>query len=326
MINQKAKLVLPNLKNLQSLVGTQDALLNLIIDAFHISVKLDALTLIITGSNIKNVVTAKKVLSVLSKLVQSDNTLQGGDVLSAIKMAKQGKLKDFLSLYNVVLLRDNDNKKVTVRTYGQKKFVNKIAHNTITFGIGPAGSGKTFLSVALAIRALKHGDVSKIVVSRPAVEAGENLGFLPGDLKAKIDPYLRPIYDAFNDLIGKNMLRQYLNNGQIEIAPLAYMRGRTLKNAFVILDEAQNTTNEQMKMFLTRLGFGSKMVVEGDISQVDLPCNKRSGLRDARHILKGIKDITFEYFSANDIVRQPVVGRIVKAYDKSHKNNPFHNF
>ena len=204
---------------------------------------------------------------------------------------------------------------IRVKNFGQRQYVNAIKHNDITFGIGPAGTGKTYLAVAMAVAALKRGEVERIILTRPAVEAGESLGFLPGDLQEKIDPYLRPIYDALNDIFGADHTQRLMERGVIEIAPLAYMRGRTLDGAFVILDEAQNTTNAQMKMFLTRLGFGSKMVVNGDISQIDLPHGTRSGLVSAKRILKDIKSIKFVQFTAEDVVRHPVVARIINAYE-----------
>lgn len=199
---------------------------------------------------------------------------------------------------------------------GQKRYVEAIQKHDVVFGIGPAGTGKTFLAVACAIAAFKKGEVSRIVLTRPAVEAGESLGFLPGDLKEKVDPYLRPIYDSLNAILGVNTTERLMERGTIEVAPLAYMRGRTLDDAFVILDEAQNTTDAQMKMFLTRLGFNSKMIVNGDMTQVDLPGRQRSGLSDAEHILKNIDQIKFINFSANDVVRHPVVAKIINAYEK----------
>lgn len=202
-----------------------------------------------------------------------------------------------------------------MKNFGQRQYIDSIKHNDVTFGIGPAGTGKTYLAVVMAVSALKHGDVEKLIITRPAVEAGESLGFLPGDLKEKVDPYLRPIYDALYAILGAEHTTRLMDRGVIEIAPLAYMRGRTLESAFVILDEAQNTTNMQMKMFLTRLGFGSKMIVNGDISQIDLPHNTRSGLVQAQHILQNVAHINFVTFSADDVVRHPVVASIINAYE-----------
>ena len=217
---------------------------------------------------------------------------------------------------NDILVFGPNGKTVRARTPNQKKMVAAADKNDIVFAIGPAGTGKTYTAVALAVRALKNKVVKKIILTRPAVEAGENLGFLPGDLKEKIDPYLRPLYDALDDMIPAEKLGYYMTTRTIEIAPLAYMRGRTLDNAFIILDEAQNTTPEQMKMFLTRLGFGSKMVITGDVTQIDLPNGQHSGLRVVRDILKGIDDIAFLELTAEDVVRHRLIGDIVKAYDK----------
>ena len=214
------------------------------------------------------------------------------------------------------LLRDNRGKEVRPKTKGQRELVHAIENNTLTVGIGPAGTGKTFLAVAMAVRALKNRDVSRVVLSRPAVEAGEKLGFLPGDLKEKVDPYLRPLYDSLEDLIDPANVDKYLERGVIEVAPIAYMRGRTLNDAFVILDEAQNATPEQLKMFLTRLGNASKMVINGDVTQIDLPSGGRSGLRDAARRLAHIEDIAVVELNETDVVRHPLVSKIIKAYSE----------
>jgi phosphate starvation-inducible PhoH-like protein len=212
------------------------------------------------------------------------------------------------------LLRNQRGKEVRPRTRGQREFVRSIAENTLTFGIGPAGTGKTFLAVVMAVRALKNRDVSRLILSRPAVEAGEKLGFLPGDLREKVDPYLRPLYDALEELLDAAVVAKYLERGTIEVAPLAYMRGRTLADAFVILDEAQNATSDQIKMFLTRLGSDSKMVVTGDVTQIDLPSGARSGLRDAARRLERIDDVGVVELNETDVVRHPLVARIIHAY------------
>jgi len=211
-------------------------------------------------------------------------------------------------------LRDHRGKEVRPKTAGQRAFVRAIESNTLTIGIGPAGTGKTFLAVAMAVRALKNRDVSRLILSRPAVEAGEKLGFLPGDLREKVDPYLRPLYDSLEDLLDVAVVAKYLERGIIEVAPLAYMRGRTLNDAFVILDEAQNATADQLKMFLTRLGEGSKMVVNGDVTQVDLPAGGRSGLREAARRLDGLEDIATVELNETDVVRHPLVAKIIRAY------------
>lgn len=208
---------------------------------------------------------------------------------------------------------------IKAKTLGQKKYIDAIESNTITFGIGPAGTGKTYLAVAMAVNALKNKEVSRLVITRPAVEAGEKLGFLPGDLQDKVDPYLRPLHDALFDMLGVETYQKYVERGVIEVAPLAYMRGRTLDESFIVLDEAQNTTPEQMKMFLTRIGFGSKSVVTGDITQVDLPSGKRSGLKEVVRILKNIDDIAFCTLTEKDVVRHPLVQAIVKAYERDER-------
>ena len=210
-------------------------------------------------------------------------------------------------------------KTVKAKTMGQKNYIQKIRDNTVVIGIGPAGTGKTYLAVAMAVDAFRRKDVSRIILTRPAVEAGEKLGFLPGDLQMKVDPYLRPLYDALGDMLGMENYQKYLERGIIEIAPLAYMRGRTLDDAFIILDEAQNTTPEQMKMFLTRIGFGSKAIITGDITQIDLPDGRRSGLKDAVKVLKNIEGLDFSYLTDKDVVRHPLVQKIIAAYEKFEK-------
>ena len=216
-------------------------------------------------------------------------------------------------------MKDRSGRPIRVKNYSQRQYVQMIKNNDLTFGIGPAGTGKTYLAVVMAVAALKRREVDRLILTRPAVEAGESLGFLPGDLKEKVDPYLRPIYDALNSILGAEHVERLIERGVIEIAPLAYMRGRTLDKAFVILDEAQNTTRAQMKMFLTRLGFGSKMIVNGDASQIDLPKgHSQSGLVDAENRLKGLPHIAFVNFDANDVVRHPVVSEIIRAYENNN--------
>ena len=212
-------------------------------------------------------------------------------------------------------------KPIRAKTLGQKRYIDAINNNDIVFGIGPAGTGKTYLAMAAAVRAFKSKEVNRIILTRPAVEAGENLGFLPGDLQNKVDPYLRPLYDALFEILGHDTYNNLFEKGLIEVAPLAYMRGRTLDSAFVILDEAQNTTNEQMKMFLTRLGYGSKAIITGDVTQIDLPRGKQSGLKTVLRILAGVKGIGITYLNKNDIVRHPLVQRIIDAYEKYEKTN-----
>lgn len=262
-----------------------------------------------------NIELVRLIIQSLLVLINRGLTIQLPDVVTAISMAKNDEIEKFVALYEEEIIKDHYGKPIRVKTLGQKMYVDSIRDHDVVFGIGPAGTGKTFLAVTLAVMALKRGQVKRIILTRPAVEAGESLGFLPGDLKEKVDPYLRPVYDALYQILGKEQTTRLMEREIIEIAPLAYMRGRTLENAFVILDEAQNTTIMQMKMFLTRLGFHSKMIVNGDSSQIDLPRNVRSGLVDAAEKLKNVSQIDFVYFSAKDVVRHPVVADIIKAYE-----------
>lgn len=257
----------------------------------------------------------RQVIQSLLVLVNRGMTIGMPDVVTAITMVRNGELDKFIALYEEEIIKDSYGKPIRVKTLGQKIYVDSVKNHDVTFGIGPAGTGKTFLAVTLAVTALKRGQVKRIILTRPAVEAGESLGFLPGDLKEKVDPYLRPVYDALYQILGKDQTTRMMEREIIEIAPLAYMRGRTLDDAFVILDEAQNTTIMQMKMFLTRLGFNSKMIVNGDTSQIDLPRNVKSGLIDAQEKLKNISQIDFVHFSAKDVVRHPVVAEIIRAYE-----------
>ncbi len=257
---------------------------------------------------------ARKVLQALQVIVRRGVPVQTSDVIIAIKMVLNDDIENFTSLYEIELTKDAYGKPIRLKNLVQKTYVDAVKYHDIVFGIGPAGTGKTFLAVVMAVQALRNGVVKRIILTRPAVEAGESLGFLPGDLQEKVDPYLRPVYDALFQILGKSATERMMERGIIEIAPLAYMRGRTLDDAFVILDEAQNTTTMQMKMFLTRLGFNSKMIVNGDSSQIDLPGKVKSGLIDAKEKLSGVKAIDFVYFTAKDVVRHPVVAEIIKAY------------
>ena len=243
------------------------------------------------------------------------------DVRYSIFMVKEGKLDSLHRMYADTIIVNNRGRQVKAKTLGQWQYVETIRKNFITLGIGPAGTGKTYLAVALAVAALKKKEVERIVLTRPAVEAGEKLGFLPGDMQDKVDPYLRPLYDGLYDMLGSETFQKYITKGTIEVAPLAYMRGRTLNDAFIILDEAQNTTPEQMKMFLTRFGFGSKMVITGDVTQIDLPGGKISGLKDAAKILSKVPGIGVIKFSQHDVVRHEIVGSIIKAYEAFEKRN-----
>lgn len=253
----------------------------------------------------------------LQGILEKGDGLSEQDVRYAISMAEDGIVFSAASLGENYVCITAKGKPIKAKTLGQKTYVDCIQNSTITFGIGPAGTGKTYLAVALAVNAFRKKQVSRIILTRPAVEAGEKLGFLPGDLQNKVDPYLRPLYDALSDMLGTESYMTYFERGLIEVAPLAYMRGRTLDDAFIILDEAQNTTPEQMKMFLTRIGFGSKAIITGDITQIDLPDGKRSGLRDVISILKNIEGISFVTLTAKDVVRHPLVQKIIDAYEKN---------
>ena len=303
-------------ENIQKLVGVNDGNLKLLSEGYDLSVTDTGNDIVIAGDDEANVKKAVAVLKALDSVVNAGVNVGAPDTVSAMKMADKGTTEYFADLYNKVLIRDAKGRPIRVKNMGQKRYVEAIDKSDVVFGIGPAGTGKTFLAVVCAIAAFKKGEVSRIILTRPAVEAGESLGFLPGDLKEKVDPYLRPIYDSLYAILGTNTTDRLMERGVIEVAPLAYMRGRTLDDAFVILDEAQNTTDAQMKMFLTRLGFNSKMVVNGDMTQVDLPGRQHSGLIDARRILKNIDQIKFINFSAQDVVRHPVVAKIITAYEK----------
>ena len=249
-------------------------------------------------------------------LINKGETLSEQNIRYAIGLVREGNEDKLSSMSTDTVCITSKGKPVKAKTLGQKKYCEAIKNNTITFGVGPAGTGKTYLAVAMAVTAFRAKEVSKIILTRPAVEAGEKLGFLPGDLQSKVDPYLRPLYDALFEMLGAENFQKYQERGTVEVAPLAYMRGRTLDDSFIILDEAQNTTPEQMKMFLTRLGFNSKMVVTGDITQIDLPTGKKSGLKRVLRILKNVDDIEICRFSQKDVVRHRLVQEIIKAYEK----------
>lgn len=259
---------------------------------------------------------AASAISALLTLASKGETLNEQNVRYAISLSDEGNADKLTQLGGDCICITSKGKPIKPKTLGQQKYVEAIKNNTIVVAIGPAGTGKTYLAVAQAVAAFREHSVNRIVITRPAVEAGEKLGFLPGDLQQKVDPYLRPIYDALFDMLGAESFARYQERGNIEVAPLAYMRGRTLDDSFIILDEAQNTTHEQMKMFLTRLGFGSKMVVTGDITQIDLPDARKSGLIEASRVLKGVEDIDIIKFTQKDVVRHQLVQRIVAAYDK----------
>lgn len=302
------------------LFGSHDKFVSLLETEFEVEINHRGTEVTITGEK-ENADNALAVLRSLLMLVHKGIKLATPDVVTAMKMAQTNTLASFIAMYEEEIIKDRAGKSIRVKNLGQKKYVDATRKNDVIFGVGPAGTGKTFLAVVLAIQALKKGEVQKIILTRPAVEAGESLGFLPGDLKEKVDPYLRPVYDALYQVFGQDHTNRLMERGVIEIAPLAYMRGRTLDDAYVILDEAQNTTVMQMKMFLTRLGYNSKMIVNGDVSQIDLPNGQLSGLIHAMRTLKNIKRISFVEFDANDVVRHPVVADIIRAYDEDNKKH-----
>ncbi len=296
------------------LVGPQDAHLKLLEEGLGVQITGMGAQLTIIGSE-DAVAQTIAVVEELCLLIKKGIRIGPADIVSAMNMVQRGTLMYFADMYTETIIRDAKGRAIRVKNYNQREYVNAIRHADVTFGVGPAGTGKTYLAVAMAVASLKRGDVERLIITRPAVEAGESLGFLPGDLKEKVDPYLRPIYDALFAILGKEHTERLIDREVIEIAPLAYMRGRTLDNAFIILDEAQNTTTAQMKMFLTRLGFGSKMVVNGDVSQIDLPPRVKSGLVQAQTILQDVPQIQIIHFDASDVVRHPIVAAIVGAYD-----------
>ncbi len=269
---------------------------------------------------VSDVERAEKTIHALIELIDKGEMLSTQNILYTISMVDEGMAGQMKEISSDAICVTSSGKLIKSKTLGQKKYISAIEKNTVTFGIGPAGTGKTYLAVAMAVKAFRAKEVSRIILTRPAVEAGEKLGFLPGDLQMKVDPYLRPLYDALYDMLGVENYQRYVERGSIEIAPLAYMRGRTLDDAFIILDEAQNTTPEQMKMFLTRIGFGSRAIVTGDITQIDLPGGKKSGLKEAMKILQDIEDIAFCRFNEKDVVRHPLVQKIIKAYEKYDEN------
>ena len=312
------KLEAYNIEQLVNLSGVKDENLEVLEDHFQVEISLRGDEMSIVGSQ-QQIEKTKKVIYSLLKLIVSGVSISRRDVIYAQKLVEKDKLDQLSELYHIKIARTYNGKLIYPKTLGQKSYYYALKNNDVVFGIGPAGTGKTYLAVVFAVAALKNNEVKKIILTRPAVEAGENLGFLPGDLKEKVDPYLRPLYDALYDMLGVEQTEKLMEKGVIEIAPLAYMRGRTLEDAYVILDEAQNTTDNQMKMFLTRLGFRSKMIVTGDISQIDLPRNTTSGLIRALDILEGVKGISFIHLSAMDVVRHPVVQRIIERYDGNNE-------
>lgn len=300
------------------LFGNFDENINKIQNEYNVSIVNRSEGLKIIGEP-KNIEDAEKAVKALVDIASSGQNLSEQTVRYVTSMVADGAENQLSQLTGDGVCVTAGGKIVRPRTVGQKKYIESIGQNTIVLGIGPAGTGKTYIAVAMAVKAFRNHEIKKIILTRPAVEAGEKLGFLPGDLQDKVDPYLRPLYDALFDMFGAESFQRYMEKGIIEVAPLAYMRGRTLDEAFIILDEAQNTTSEQIKMFLTRLGNESKMVITGDITQIDLPDSRRSGLVEAMKVLKGIDDICIHKFTEKDVVRHKLVQDIIKAYEKHNR-------
>lgn len=297
------------------LFGTEDQHLKTIEDNFDVKIVSRGNELVVTGDPEE----VKRVTGLFNRLLavlRRGSRLTEQEVSYAVRLAKEGQEAPLAEVFSDIVIVTARGKQIKPKTLGQKAYVESIRKNGIVFSIGPAGTGKTYLAMAMAIAALKNREINRLVLTRPAVEAGEKLGFLPGDLQEKVDPYLRPLYDALFDILGAETFEKYMSRGLIEVAPLAYMRGRTLDDSFIILDEAQNTTPEQMKMFLTRMGFGSKAVITGDITQIDLPKDQLSGLALVQKILQDIPGIAFNYLTEKDVVRHPLVQEIIKAYER----------
>ena len=298
----------------RELFGNFDENIKIIESSLNVDVLLREGKIVFIGQP-KNVEKTIEFINELYKNFQKGKTLDKQSITYAIELLNEGNKEQIEELEDIIAVTKKG-REVKPKTIGQKHYINLIRNNDITLGVGPAGTGKTYLAVAMAVRAFKKDEISRIILTRPAVEAGESLGFLPGDMKDKVDPYLRPLYDALFDMLGDEKCAKYLERGIIEVAPLAFMRGRTLDNAFIILDEAQNTTPEQMKMFLTRLGFGSKAVVTGDLTQIDLQSKTKSGLIQSREVLKDVDGVGINKFTEKDVVRHELVQRIIKAYEK----------
>ncbi len=305
-----------NEETLSRLLGARDENLRLIEERYPVRLAVRELSISVQGPDLDVVELVSGLLKQLVGIARKGHVLRPAEVTYAMNIFAEQGVVDLLPMYEDVICITYRGKPVRPRTNGQKRYIDAIRKNDVLFAVGPAGTGKTYLAVGLAVAALKEGKVSRVVLVRPAVEAGESLGYLPGDLREKVEPYLRPLYDAFYEMFSPERFMKYVEKKVIEIAPLAYMRGRTLNDSFIILDEAQNTTPEQMKMFLTRLGFGSRAVVIGDITQIDLPTGKESGLKVVRNILKGIPGIDFIALDKNDVVRHEVVQKIVQAYEE----------
>ena len=305
-------------EDLISVFGSFDENIRRIEDAFEVKIINRETELKISGDP-ENADKAARTLEGLLRLAAKGETIDEQRVRYLMTLVSEGNDDQVAQMAKDVVCITAKGKPIKAKTVGQQKYLKAIMNNTITLGVGPAGTGKTYLAVAAAVAAFRERSVNRIILTRPAVEAGERLGFLPGDLQNKVDPYLRPLYDALYDMLGPETFQKYQERGSIEVAPLAYMRGRTLDDSFIILDEAQNTTKEQMKMFLTRLGFGSKIVITGDVTQIDLPSDKTSGLKDAMRVLEDVKDIAICRLTAADVVRHALVQEIISAYERADK-------
>ena len=313
-----------NIEKVKSLCGNFDENIFLIEKELGVKIFVKDSGFRISGDDV-NVTMASEVLDGLSDRLDTEDIIDEQAIRYLIGLAREGNIKSAAEIGGSCICVTSKGKPIKPKTVGQRIYVENIKKNIINLGIGPAGTGKTYLAVACAVSAFKAKEISRIILTRPAIEAGEKLGFLPGDLQSKVDPYLRPLYDALFDMLGSDNFAKYSEKGLIEVAPLAYMRGRTLDDCFVILDEAQNTTPEQMKMFLTRIGFNTKAVITGDITQTDLPFGKKSGLKEASSILKDIEDISITRLSAKDVVRHPLVQKIIIAYEKYEKKQASRN-
>lgn len=314
----KESLVVESVDQLMALFGVRDENVETIRRELNVEIFAHGNEITFTGEEEK-VAQARAVMQRLLGIVERGESIDKTRIRYAVELAGEGNADRIDEIMRDVIAITYRGRQVKCKTLGQKQYVDAIKANTCTFAVGPAGTGKTYLAIAMAVVALKNKDVERIILTRPAVEAGEKLGFLPGDLQQKVDPYLRPLYDALNDMMGAESYQRLFERGAVEVAPLAYMRGRTLNDAFIILDEAQNTTSEQMKMFLTRMGMGSKMIITGDVTQIDLPMGKKSGLVEALEVLKGVEDIGMVRLSHRDVVRHELVQAIVKAYEKHDK-------
>ena len=304
-----------------AILGRNDELLRVIQECYDAKIVARGNVISFSGSE-EEVKQLENLFKELLFLERQGAAITTHDVRYSIRMIAEAQLDALHRMYADTIIVTRRGRQVKAKTLGQWNYIDAIRRNAITIGIGPAGTGKTYLAVALAVKALKNKEVERIILTRPAVEAGEKLGFLPGDMQDKVDPYLRPLYDALYDMLGNETFQKYITRGTIEVAPLAYMRGRTLNEAFIILDEAQNTTPEQMKMFLTRFGFGSKMVITGDVTQIDLPGGKKSGLKQAAYILRNTPGIGVVNFGETDVVRHEIVGAVIRAYEEYEKEKP----